>query len=872
MTEARLQTTCPYCGVGCGIDATVSDGNIIAVEGSATHPANRGKLCVKGTTLPKTEDRRSRLLYPEIEGQRASWDQAIAKVAESFQSIINEHGPESVAMYLSGQLLTEDYYVANKLMKGFIGSANVDTNSRLCMSSAVAAYKRGFGEDVVPCDYLDFETAGLFVFVGSNAAWTHPVIFQKIVNAKARGAKVVVIDPRRTATCDIANLHLAIKPGSDVLLYGGLLSFIAANQYVDDEYIAQHTTGFESALNSAQVSVAEVAAGTGLNSELIFEFYKSFAQTGRVLTLFSQGVNQSIDGTDKGNAIINCHLATGKIGKPGAGPFSLTGQPNAMGGREVGGMANQLAAHLELDAKGCSIAKEFWQAPNMVTGEGRKAVDMFADIESGKIKAVWIMATNPAVSLPDSERVTRALTHCPVVVVSDVTRTDTTALANVLLPACGWGEKDGTVTNSERYVSRQRVLVPAPGEARPDWQVICEVAASLGFGDAFNYQYAHEIFSEHARLSGYRNQGERLFDISEHANLDRDAYDGMTPFQWPSVRPFANGKFQTPDGKARFVAISSGVKATHGMILNTGRIRDQWHTMTRTGIAAALYQHQSIAWLDISPPDAQRLNLETGDLGQLQQGSVTAHLPVRVDENLTRGQLFAPMHWSDNNSSHGRINRLVTAETDPVSGQPALKSAAVQLEKLSVHSWVEVNTSISLVDALRGNTDVYFWSMAKDDSCFVYHIAIKTGSVMSWLLDILREMTGSTNEVVFEDSLTGTLRGQGYEEGVPVWLVKTTDRLSEGRSTGLPVANGEEAGWQNLSVFSVPPGANSPRVCTCFEVSEHAISEAVLSGIDTVEALGKALKCGTNCGSCIPEINRLITRLADDKIEKESAA
>ncbi len=877
MTETSVRTTCPYCGVGCGIIAKVRDDSIIAVEGDPAHPANRGKLCVKGTSLPKTQDVASRLLHPEVNGKKVTWEDAISTVASGFKETIDKFGPESVAFYLSGQLLTEDYYVANKLMKGFIGSANVDTNSRLCMSSAVAAYKRAFGEDVVPCEYQDFEQAELFVFVGSNAAWTHPVIFQRIAAVRERGAKVIVVDPRRTATCDIADLHLPIAPGGDVALFNGLLSYIAANDFLDQPFIDNHTTGFASALTEARLSLAEVAAMTGLEEQLIVRFYEAFCRSEKVLTLFSQGVNQSVDGTDKGNAIINCHLATGRIGKIGAGPFSLTGQPNAMGGREVGGMANQLAAHLDLDEQGCEIASAFWQAPNMVKNQGRKAVDMFADIESGKIKAVWIMATNPAVSLPNSEAVTRALKKCPLVVVSDVTHTDTTAFADVLLPASGWGEKDGTVTNSERFLSRQRAVVPAPGEARADWRVICQVAAALGFEDAFAYHEVSDVFAEHARFSGYRNEGGRLFNISEFGQISREDYDLMVPRQWPQQRPFATGQFQTPDGRANFIAVENRMAAlanrqSNRLTLNTGRIRDQWHTMTRTGNAAALYQHQAIAWLDISQADADRHDLQTGDLCQLRQGSDTANLPVRVNEAMTSGQVFVPMHWSDKNSSHGRVNRMVPAVTDPISGQPALKSASVALTSLPTYAWVEVCCEPTIDVELSHASGVSFWSVARDEGCLVYQVAVDAPEGLNWLLELVRQVTSSSKDILFEDSLTGVIRGRGYAGDQLAWTLQSNQRLAEARATGLSGPDDDEIVWQDLSILAVPPGANSPRICTCFEVSEYAISQAILAGVDTTEALGKTLKCGTNCGSCVPEINRLITQLTQKTQERESFA
>jgi len=501
MTAGEVRTTCPYCGVGCGVLASAGADYTVSVRGDPQHPANYGRLCSKGAALGETVDLDGRLLHPEIHGQRVSWETALDHVAAGFCRIIAEHGPDAVAFYVSGQLLTEDYYVANKLMKGFIGSANIDTNSRLCMSSSVAGHKRAFGSDTVPGCYEDLEQAELLVLVGSNTAWCHPVLFQRIRAAKEQHPerKIIVIDPRRTATCDITDLHLPVKSGSDAVLFNGLLTYLFQNGRVDFNYLEAATEGYGQALQAARdsaPSIPVVAAACGLPEEDIARFYQLFARTERVVTVYSQGVNQSSSGTDKVNAIINCHLATGRIGRPGMGPFSVTGQPNAMGGREVGGLANQLAAHMDFDdPQQVDSVRRFWRAPNMATQPGLKAVDMFRAVDEGLIKAIWIMATNPVVSLPDADRVREALRKCELVVVSDcVATTDTTACAQVLLPAAAWGEKDGTVTNSERRISRQRTFLPPPGEAKPDWWMVCEVAKRLEYGEAFSFQSPAQIF------------------------------------------------------------------------------------------------------------------------------------------------------------------------------------------------------------------------------------------------------------------------------------------------------------------------------------------------------------------------------------------
>ena len=436
-----------------------------------------------------------------------SWDQAIESAANGFQNIINQHGPDAVAFYVSGQLLTEDYYVANKLMKGFIGSGNIDTNSRLCMSSAVAGYKRAFGSDTVPGCYEDLERAKLIVLIGSNTAWCHPVVYQRIVRAKKNNPDlfVVVIDPRKTATTNIADLHLPIKPGTDQELFNGLFSYILEQQEMDEDFIASHTEGLEHITQQDLPDIKTAAERCKLDVEQVEKFYRLFARTDRVVSLYSQGINQWSYGTDRVNAIINVHLLTGRIGRPGMGPFSITGQPNAMGGREVGGLSNQLAAHMDItNPQHHQWVKEFWQAPAVTNTQGLMAVDLFKGINSGKIKAVWIMATNPAISLPEAAEVRKALEKCELVIVSDcVHDTDTTRYADILFPAQTWGERDGTVTNSERCISRQRPFLQQADEVRPDWWIISQVAQKMGYKAAFDYSSSAEIFTEHACLSGF---------------------------------------------------------------------------------------------------------------------------------------------------------------------------------------------------------------------------------------------------------------------------------------------------------------------------------------------------------------------------------
>src|SRR5882757_3241487 len=543
-TLRATRTTCPYCGVGCGVLATSDDDGGAAISGDPEHPANLGKLCSKGSALGETLSLKDRLLYPMIRCskgtmERVAWSDALDHFAHRFKHIVARDGPDAVAFYLSGQMLTEDYYVANKLMKGFIGSANVDTNSRLCMASTVAGHRRAFGADTVPGCYEDLDEADLLVLVGSNAAWCHPVLFQRMLtNRQKRGARMVVIDPRRTDTAEDAELFLGLKPGTDTALFSGLLVHLTDSGALDADYIQDHTSGFEDALARARSiagSAAATALATGLSEADVSAFFQMFQETPRVVTLYSQCVNQSAQGTDKVNAILNCHLATGRIGKPGASPFSLTGQPNAMGGREVGGLANQLAAHMGFTPPDIDRVRRFWKAPRIATHEGLKAVQLFEAINRGEVKALWVMGTNPAVSLPDADAARAALKKLELFVISENVRSNDTvnAGAHVLLPAQGWGEKSGTVTNSERRISRQRAFLNPPGESKPDWWIVSEVAKRLGVGAAFDFNSVSDIFREHAALSGFENGGARDFDLGALAQISDDAFEAMDPIQWP---------------------------------------------------------------------------------------------------------------------------------------------------------------------------------------------------------------------------------------------------------------------------------------------------------------------------------------------------
>ncbi|MCW2365108.1 assimilatory nitrate reductase catalytic subunit [Sphingobium sp. B7D2B] len=855
-----IRTTCAYCGVGCGILAMPTGPRSMAIKGDPDHPANRGRLCSKGTHLGETVGLEGRLLHPMIGNKQAGWDKALDLVARRFRETIARHGPDSVAFYVSGQLLTEDYYVANKLMKGFIGSANIDTNSRLCMSSAVAGHQRAFGEDIVPASYDDLDAADLIVLVGSNTAWCHPIVYQRIMAARAeRGTKIIVIDPRRTETCEDADLHLALKPGTDVALMNGLLAHCRREGLVDATFLADHVAAPEAFWEALERDhdLWSIAKTCDLPPADLQRFYDLFAATPRTVTLFSQGINQSIRGTDQVNAIVNVHLATGRIGKPGAAPFSITGQPNAMGGREVGGLATTLAAHRGFGEEDVAEVGRFWAAERMATKPGLKAVDMFRAIAEGRIKALWVMATNPAVSLPDAARVREALETCPFVVVSDVMAdTDTTRFAHVRLPAAAWGEKDGTVTNSERRVSRQRAVLPLPGEAKPDWWIIKEVGRRMGWRTAFGYAHPAEIWREHARLTTYCNEGARLLDLRDKVALGNADYDALEPFQWGGT-PFADGRFSTPDGKARLVPVvqreAEAQLRDWPMTLNTGRYRDQWHTMTRTGLSPKLARHREEPLVEVHPADAAELGLEDRALARVvtPQGESlfrVAHMPGQ-----RRGEAFTPIHWADCQSTGGRTGLLARPLVDPHSGQPGFKMTPARVEPVAV-DW-------------RGFLILHGSALGapKAPHClWATRIAVPNGA--------LYELAGEGDPAALDAALP---RGQRIEASDPSRGTRRVAILQDGRLAAvlfvtrdgdLPARDwliGQLAQPQGPQVLAGrAPGAQvdvGPIICACFGVGLHAIVAAIRAQdrVD-VAAIGAALGAGTNCGSCRPAIAQLI--------------
>lgn len=885
-----VRTTCPYCGVGCGVIATCDENGQISVKGDPEHPANYGRLCSKGAALAETVDLTGRLLYPQIDNQRVDWDTALNDISQKFNSIINTHGAESIAFYVSGQLLTEDYYVANKFMKGFIGTANIDTNSRLCMSSSVAGHKRAFGADTVPCSYEDLERAKLIVLIGSNTAWCHPVLFQRIRNARKNNPDlmIAVIDPRKTATCDIADIYLPLKPGSDVVLFNGLLTYLEENDEANTMFTSQFTEGLEPALEVARRSaptITSVAEQCGLEESTIAEFYRLFARTERVISVYSQGVNQSSAGTDKVNSIINCHLLTGRLGRPGMGPFSFTGQPNAMGGREVGGLANQLAAHMDIDNEvHRGIVQRFWGSPGIADKQGLKAVDLFEAIHDGKIKAVWIMSTNPVVSLPDADRVKSALEKCEYVVVSDcMEKTDTTSLANVLLPAATWGEKNGTVTNSERCISRQRSFLSSPGEAKPDWWAVAEVARRMGFVDEFDYATPNEIFREHAELSGFENQDSserrRDFDISVLADIDSDMYENFDPVQWPvykndqgeitgTPRMFADGKFFTPNQKARFITVEPRLPVNNTttefpLILNTGRCRDQWHTMTRTGKSPRLSEHDPEPFLEIHPLDTVKYQVTDGELVSVSSKWGKAIVRARMSKDQLRGSVFIPMHWNNQFASNARVDALVNPECDPVSGQPELKHTPVNIKPYRPiwHGFLLSRRQLTI----EGSS---YWVKSTGKHFYRYELAGEQAPEIwsQWSRQILCESTNDVNWIEYLDAAARRYRGArfiGNRIESCIFIAPSHDLPSRSWLAGL-FSKDQLTEQERASLLTgQPPKGEEDQgrvICSCFSVGEKTILQTIKEkSLTTVEQIGECLQAGTNCGSCIPELKKLLS-------------
>ena len=903
------RSTCCYCGVGCGVlihsEATAAGERIVGVEGDPEHPANFGRLCSKGLALADSARRLDgRVLAPEVRGQRheprrpVDWALALDTVAERLARIVERHGPDAVAFYISGQLLTEDYYVFNKLAKGLLGTNNIDTNSRLCMSSAVTGYKLALGADGPPTCYEDLELAKTVLFAGSNAAYAHPVLFRRLEAARAADPDVrwIVVDPRRTDTAAMADLHLAIQPGTDVALFNGMLHHLVWEGLLDQAFIDAHTSGFPALKALLRDYTPRMAAEIcGIPAQDLVTAAEWFGRSPAALSLYCMGLNQSAHGTDKNLALIQLHLATRQIGRPGAGPFSLTGQPNAMGGREVGGMATMLAAHREInDEDHRAEVEALWKlAPGSLSGKpGLAAVELFEAVRAGKVKAVWIACTNPVHSMPDIGQVREALQRAEYVIVQEAfADTDTVPYADALLPASSWGEKEGTVTNSERRISRVRAAVPAPGQARADWWIVREVARRIearlgapGSEPLFQADAPAAIFDEHRALTVGRD-----LDIG---GLDYARLESEGPQQWPfpaggsagQARRYTDGVFATADGRARFHAtaykpVAEPTSARYPLRLLTGRLRDQWHGMSRTGRVPQLFAHSPEPGLRMHPDDAVRRGLKAGELVRISSKRGELVLPLELSDEVGSGTVFAAMHWSGQYLSSGGINEISQPAFDARSRQPELKHAAVRVEK-AAFGWhllaarrgdaLALRAAVQplLKDCGYAGLSLQAEPGASDEGAWlVLHAAAEQAMPAEWLaaLDAALSLGAGPDTLEYRDARRGLLKrvawrseaGANFVDGL-LW----TDVQPGGESLLRTAVAG--AAWRGprLAAFSaVAEVARDPVVCVCRQVTESAIRAEVRAGAD-VPVLKQRLGCGTVCGSCVPQLTRLAREVA----------
>ena len=886
-----VKSTCCYCGTGCGVEIDVDHGQVLAVRGDPEHPANFGRLCTKGLTLAHTLHADSRLAEPRLRpgrlgsGQAVSWDVALDTVSERLAAIIAEHGPESVAFYLSGQMLTEDYYVYNKLARGLIGTPHVDTNSRLCMSSAVTGYKLALGADAPPCSYEDFDHADCVLIAGSNMAYAHPVLFRRLEAARAANPKMklIVVDPRRTDTAASADLHLAIQPGTDVALFNGMLHALIWDDRLDRDFINAHTEGFAELRHAVREYTPKMAADIcGISEEALLTAARWFGEAGAALSLWCMGLNQSAHGSDKNLALINLHLATGQIGRPGAGPFSLTGQPNAMGGREVGGLATALSGHRDpANPQHRAEVAAIWGVDALPATPGKTAIPMFDAIAAGQIKALWIVCTNPAHSMPDANKVREALAACELVIVQDAyADTDSVAYADVLLPAAGWAEKDGTVTNSERRISRVRRAVAAPGSARADWDIGIDaarrLAARLGRGaHLFPYAGPDEVFAEHCLTTVGRD-----LDIG---GLSYAVLEAEGPQQWPrpagasqgAARLYTDHHFATDNGRARFhVArhhgVASPISARYPFHLLTGRLRDQWHGMSRSGRVPALFAHTQEAALSMNPGDMVRRGLADGELVRVSNSHGDWVLPVSSNDAMLSGQLFVPMHWSSAFVGSAGSNALTAAKIDRKSFQPELKHVAVRVDKIDL-AWQCAAVSacgdpVRALTALRPLlAECRFASATLLDGerpavrVRFAHEALPAADFLA-RLDAALGLEGEGLAQVFADPRRGIDKRAIWQDGC-LRAVRLAGECCALGWLGERIVSGGEMGELRAMVFA--PQANPPgltrrarMVCHCAKVDEAAIYQALAGGASP-DSLRDTLGCGSGCGSCMPEVRRM---------------
>ena len=911
-----IKSTCCYCGTGCGVVIGTEGDRIVSVAGDPDHPSSKGKLCTKGSTLHLTMAKPAqagRARYPQmrtVRGERrgrVTWDAALDFVAGKFARCIAAHGPDSVAFYVSGQLLTEDYYVFNKLAKGLIGTANIDTNSRLCMSSAVTGYTKTLGVDAPPNCYQDIDHAECLFIAGSNAAFAHPVLFRRIEAAREKnpGLKVIVVDPRRTETARFADLHLAILPGTDVALFHGMLHVMLWEKLVDEAYIAAHTEGFDALRDLARDYSPQVAAEIcGIRSEDLVTAARWFARSKATLSLYCQGLNQSTSGTAKNASLINLHLATGQIGRPGAGPFSLTGQPNAMGGREVGGLATSLAAHRDLaDPVHRAEVEKLWGVDRVPSKPGLTAVEIFEALKRGQVKMVWIACTNPAQSLPDLPNVAAGLEAAELVVLQEAyANTETAPFADVLLPATSWGEKDGTVTNSERRISRVRAAVPKPFEARHDWEIVCDFAqrlekscqVRLSAGQKivpdtiFSFASPEQIWNEHREMTRGRD-----LDIT---GLSYEILDTRGAQQWPfpsnategKARLYEDGVFPTPSGRARFFTekhrgVAEPVDARYPMGLTTGRLRDHWHGLSRTGNVASLFGHVSEPRLGMNASDMARRNIHPGDLVRVDSRRGALHVIAESDEALRSGQVYLPMHWGKRylGGRHSAgINTITTPAFDPISRQPELKHAAVKVVAATMPwrlvAFAEL-AAVQALDRLQELQDGVSFASAvligRESEGVLFRAANEGAPCAEWLAALDAVLGLDADEVLrYDDTRRGHARRiridgdrlRGVRLSGDASAITSGEWLREWLVGGQSI--GEIRRLLLLPTSQPPSGFVSAGrvVCQCFGVNERDIASTLAQctggSTERLQALQSRLQCGTNCGSCVPELKSLVEK------------
>ncbi|MBV6307071.1 molybdopterin-dependent oxidoreductase [Candidimonas humi] len=881
-----VASVCCYCGTGCGVQVRTQGERVIEVAGDESHPSSHGRLCTKGMNLAATVRRdASRVLTAQLRRNREeerrpiALHSALSAAARRLAQTLRQHGPQAIGLYLSGQLLTEDYAVFNKLARALIGTNNIDTNSRLCMSSAVSGYVRTLGADAPPACYEDLDHAKMVFIAGSNMAYAHPVLFRRLEAAKARdpSMKIVVVDPRRTDTCEIADLHLQISAGTDVALMHAMLNVLIWEDLVDRDYIARHTEGFEALKRRVHEYTPRAAQEIcGVPAEDIVRCARWFGSHGPALSLYTMGLNQSSSGTAKNAALIHLHLATGQIGKPGAGPFSLTGQPNAMGGREAGGMATLLPGHRDPgDAAHRAQVAAAWGVDSLPDTPGLTAVEMFDAVLEGKVKVLWIAGTNPAQSLPNQAKVRAALRRAEFVIVQEAyANTETLEYADLVLPAATWPEKDGTMTNSERRVSRVRTALRPPGDARPDWQLACAVARRLAAEIApakaplFRYRSAAEIFAEHARLTAGRDLD---YSALSHALLDSEG-----PQQWPFApqgaacpRLYADGVFPTSDGRARFMdvaytPVAERPTARRPLRLTTGRLRDQWHTMSRSGLVPQLARHVEEPCIHLHPQDMERLKIAGEQLVEVQSERGALVAPAQPDPALKPGHVYMPMHWGSGYMAGDGVNALGNDAVDPLSHQPELKHSAVSVRPLD-YAWQASAWMRGAIPELRPR--LASWLRAFPYAVLVpstiggegvrLRLAAPEAPQAAVLERLAADLELERPDMAFDDPARGVLRRLRRGDGqLQAFLLAGDLRAQTALLAWAEDGKAPEDPGRAL-MGRMRAAARARIVCACHGVGEDAIAQAIQAG-QTLEDLQSGLKCGTACGSCVPQLKRML--------------